>query len=56
MRFENLNGQQRAVLTYTLAPDIEPDTLIEDFIEYDGFRYTWAYTTKEEHPYQEVKT
>jgi hypothetical protein len=56
MQFENLNGQQRAVLTYTLAPDIDPDTLIEDSIEYDGFRYTWAYTTKEEHPYQEVKT
>lgn len=56
MQFENLNGQQRAVLTYTLAPDVDPDTLIEDSIEYDGFRYTWAYTTKEEHPYQEVKT
>lgn len=56
MRFENLNGQQRAVLTYTLAPDIDPDTLKEESIEYEGFRYTWAYTTKEEHPYQEVKT
>ena len=48
---ENLNGQQRLVKTYTLAPDIDPETLKEPSFEYDGFTYSWAYTTKEEHPF-----
>lgn len=52
---ENLNGQQRIVKTYTLAPDIDPETLKEPSFEYDGFTYTWAYTTKEEHPFLETK-
>jgi hypothetical protein len=53
---ENLNGQQRIVKTYTLSPDVDPDTLKEPDFTYDGFTYTWAYTTKEEHPYQDAKT
>ena len=52
---ENLNGQQRLVKTYTLVPDIDPETLKEPSFEYDGFTYTWAYTTKEEHPFLETK-
>ena len=52
---ENLNGQQRLVKTYTLAPEIDPDTLKEPSFEYDGFTYTWAYTTKAEHPFLETK-
>lgn len=52
---ENLNGQQRLVKTYTLAPDIDPDTLKEPSFEYDGFLYTWAYTTKEDHSFLERK-
>lgn len=53
---ENLNGQQRMVKTYLLPPDADPETLQEPSFEYDGFVYTWAYTTKEEHPYLETKT
>lgn len=53
---ENLNGQQRMVKTYILAPDADPDTLKEPSFDYDGFHYTWAYTTKEEQPYLETKT
>lgn len=52
---ENLNGQQRLVKTYTLAPEIDPDILKEPSFDYDGFTYTWAYTTKEEHTYLEHK-
>lgn len=52
---ENLNGQQRLVKTYTLAPEIDPDTLKEPSFNYDGFTYTWAYTTKEEHPFLKTK-
>ena len=53
---ENLNGQQRLVKTYTLFPEIDPDELKEEDFSYDGFLYTWAYTTKVEHPYLESKT
>lgn len=53
---ENLNGQQRMVKTYVLPPDIDPETLKEPSIDHDGFTYTWAYTTKEEHPYLDTKT
>lgn len=53
---ENLNGQQRLVKTYTLSPEVDPDELKEEDFSYDGFLYTWAYTTKVEHPYLESKT
>lgn len=52
---ENLNGQQRLVKTYTLTPDIDPETLKEPSFEYDGFTYSWAYTTKDEHPFLKAK-
>lgn len=48
---ENLNGQQRLVKTYVLPPDVDPASLQEQSIDYDGYHYTWAYTTKEEEPY-----
>lgn len=52
---QNLNGQQQLVKTYTLSPDIDPETLKEPSFEYDDFLYTWAYTTKEEKPFMETK-
>ena len=52
---ENLNGQQRMVKTYVLSPEADPEGLKEPSFEYDGFTYTWAYTTKEEQVYQNVK-
>ena len=53
---ENLNGQQRLVKTYTLSPEVDPDELKEENFSYDGYLYTWAYTTKVEHPYLESKS
>lgn len=53
---ENLNGQQRMVKTYVLSPDIDPETLKEPSFDYDGFTYTWAYTTKEEKPFFHAQT
>lgn len=52
---ENLNGQQRMVKTYVVSPDTDPDTLQEQPFDYDGYHYTWAYTTKEELPYLDTK-
>ena len=52
---ENLNGQQRIVKTYELPPGTDPETLKEPSFDYNGFTYTWAYTTKEEHTFLETK-
>lgn len=52
---ENLNGQQRIVKTYELPPGTDPEVLKEPAFDYDGFTYTWAYTTKEEHTFLETK-
>ncbi len=52
---ENVNGQQRMVKTYELPPGTDPETLKEPSFDYDGFTYTWAYTTKEEHTFLETK-
>jgi len=52
---ENLNGQQRMVKTYELPPGTDPETLKEPSFDYDGFTYTWAYTTKAEHTFLETK-
>ncbi|MCI9166465.1 MAG: hypothetical protein HFF64_10780 [Oscillospiraceae bacterium] len=52
---ENVNGQQRIVKTYELPPGTDPETLKEPSFDYDGFTYTWAYTTKEEHTFLETK-
>ncbi len=52
---ENLNGQQRITKTYVLPPDTDPEILKEPSFEYDGFTYTWAFTTKEEHTFLESK-
>jgi hypothetical protein len=53
---ENLNGQQRIIKTYVLPANGDADALREAPFTYEGYRYTWAYTTKEEHPYSIVKT
>lgn len=52
---ENLNGQQRIVKTYELPPGTDPEALKEPSFDYDGFTYTWAYTTKDEHTFLETK-
>ena len=52
---ESLNSQQRMVKTYTLGPEADPSTLKEPSFDYEGYHYTWAYTTKEEEPYQESR-
>lgn len=52
---ENLNGQQRIVKTYELPPGTDPEALKEPSFDYDGFAYTWAYTTKDEHTFLETK-
>ena len=40
--YQNLNGQQLAIKTYTLLPDQDRSDLYEDDFEYDGFLYSMS--------------
>lgn len=51
--YQNLNGQQLAIKIYTLLPDQDPDDLVEDDFDYDGYHYTYSGTTKEEQTFSE---
>ncbi len=45
---QNLNGSQQVVKTYTVAPDVDARTLIEEPFQLEGFFYTYADIVKEE--------
>lgn len=51
--YQNLNGQQLAIKTFTLLPDQDPDSLIEPDFEYDGFLYSYSSIVKEEQTFNE---
>ena len=51
--YQNLNGQQLAIKTYTLLPDQDPSDLYEEDFEYDGFLYSMTDIVKQEQTYKE---
>ena len=51
--YQNLNGQQLAIKTYTLLPDQDPADLYEEDFEHDGFLYSMSDIIKEEQHFQE---
>lgn len=52
---QNLNGSQQYIKTYTVAPDVDPQTLIEDSFVYEGYAYDYAAMVKTEHHSDEKK-
>lgn len=52
--YQNLNGQQLAIKTYTLLPDQDPSDLYEEDFEYDGFLYSMTDIVKQEQTYPDV--
>ena len=50
---QDLNGVRQYIKIYTVAPDTDPQSLIDDVFEYDGYTYTYSSTTKEERSYSE---
>ena len=44
---QNLNGSQQVVKTYTVAPDVDAQTLIEEPFQLEGYLYTYADIVKE---------
>ena len=45
---QNLNGSQQLIKTYVLPPETNPQTLVEEPFEQEGFLYTFAEIVKEE--------
>ena len=45
---QNLNGSQQVVKTYTVSPEVDAQTLIEEPFQMEGFLYTYADIVKEE--------
>ncbi len=52
---QNLNGSQQIIKTYTLPPGTDPQVLIEEPFEQEGFRYIFADIVKEENQVSDRK-
>ena len=52
---QNLNGSQQLIKTYTLSPDADPQQLIEEPFDQEGYRYTFADIVKEENQVSDRK-
>ena len=52
---QNLNGSQQLIKTYTLPPGADPQQLIEEPFEQEGWHYTFADIVKEENQVSDRK-
>ena len=52
---QNLNGSQQLIKTYTLPPGADPQQLIEEPFDQEGYRYTFADIVKEENQVSDRK-
>ena len=53
---QNLNGSQQAIKTFTIPVDQDPEGLIEEPFEMEGYLYTFADIVKEENMVDESKS
>lgn len=53
---QDLNGVRQYIKIYTVAPDTDPQSLIDDVFEYDGYTYTYSSMTKEEQSYSHERS
>lgn len=52
---QNLNGSQQAIKTFTIPADQDPEGLIEEPFELEGYLYTFADIVKSENAVEETK-
>lgn len=52
---QNLNGSQQLIKTYTLPPGADPQQLIEEPFDQEGWHYTFADIVKEENQVSDRK-
>ncbi len=53
---QNLNGTQMCVKTFTVSADTDPQSLVEEPFDYEGYTYTFATMTKQENRTQDSKS
>lgn len=53
---QNLNGSQQVVKTYTVSPEVDAQTLIEEPFQLEGFLYTYADIVKQDNQVAERQT
>ncbi len=53
---QNLNGSQQVVKTYTVSPEVDAQTLIEEPFQLEGFLYTYADIVKQDNRVAERQT
>lgn len=53
---QNLNGSQQVVKTYTVAPETDPQGLIEEPFVLEGYRYTFADIVKEDNYVEDTRS
>jgi hypothetical protein len=53
---QNLNGIQQYIKVYTVSPDTDPQSLLEDPFDYEGFTYSFADITKQENFFENAET
>jgi len=51
----NLNGTQEYIKIYTVSPDTDPESLIEQDFSYEGFDYSYSAMTKMDNYYENEK-
>lgn len=52
---QNLNGTQQYIKTFTVAPTVDPQALVEEDFDYEGYTYSFSSITKEENILQDEK-
>ena len=52
---QNLNGSQQLIKTYTLSPGTDPQQLIEEPFDQEGWHYTFSDIVKEENQVSDRK-
>lgn len=52
---QNLNGVQQYIKTYTVTPELDPETLIEEPFHYEGYSYAYFSMTKQENGFADKK-
>lgn len=53
---QNLNGVQQYIKVFTLSPEDDPQTLVEDPFDYEGYTYTFASIVKQENCFEDTET
>jgi hypothetical protein len=53
---QNLNGVQQYIKVYTVAPEMDPQELVEEPFDYEGFTYTFSSIVKQENFFSSTET